>query len=44
MLDDGEAEPGAADRPAPAGVDPVESLGEARQMLGRDALAAVGDG
>src|SRR5687768_4629038 len=44
MLDDGETEPGSADRSASAGVDPVESLGQARQMLDRNALAAVDDG
>src|SRR5688500_9152926 len=43
MLGDGEAEPGAADRPAAAGVDPVEALGEPGNMLGRDPLALVDD-
>src|SRR5688572_11187057 len=43
MLGDGEAEPGAADRAAAARVDAVEALGEAGQMLGRDALALVDD-
>ena len=43
MLDDGEAEPGAADRAAAPGIDPVEALGEPRDMLGRDALALVDD-
>src|SRR5688572_33063453 len=43
MLGDGEAEPGAADRPAAAGVDPVEALGQAGQMFGGDPLALVDD-
>src|SRR6185436_9469108 len=41
MLDDGEAEPGAADLAAAAGIDPVEALGQPRDMLGGDALAPV---
>src|SRR3546814_3396261 len=41
MLDDGEPEPRPSHRPAAAGVDTIESLGEARQMLGRDAFAPV---
>ena len=41
MLDDGEAEAGAADRAAAARIDAVEALGEARDMVGRDALALV---
>src|SRR5437868_6031514 len=44
MLDDGEAEPGAAAVAATRGVDAVEALGQARQVLRRDSLAAVGDG
>ena len=38
MLDDGEPEPGAPDGAAAPGVDAVETLGQARQMLGRDAV------
>ena len=41
MLDDRQAEAGAAERAAAAGVDPVEALGHAGDMLGRDALALV---
>src|SRR3546814_2079909 len=43
MLDDGEPEPGAADRAAARLVDAVEALGQARDMLGRDAVALVAD-
>src|SRR5882757_5067665 len=44
VLDDGEAEAGAADGAAARRVDPVESLGQARQVLLGDALALVADG
>ena len=44
MLDDRQAEAGAAERAASARVDPVEALGHPRDMLGGDALALVGDG
>src|SRR3546814_19572220 len=43
VLDDGEAESGAAERAAPRGVDPVESLGQTRQMLARYTFAMVAD-
>jgi hypothetical protein len=33
MLDDGKAQPGAALVSGLADIDPVEALGEARQML-----------
>src|ERR1051325_1415768 len=42
MLDDGEAEAGAADLTAPPGIDPVEALGQPRDVLGGDAVALVG--
>src|SRR3990167_706162 len=41
MLDDGQAKPGATGVAGTAGVDPVEALGQARQMLGFDTQAAV---
>src|SRR6476469_6672914 len=41
MLDDREAEPGAAERAAAARIDPVEALGDSRDMLGGDAVALV---
>src|ERR1700722_6643423 len=41
MLDDGEAEPGAAERARTRGIDAVEALGEAGNMLARDAAAVV---
>src|SRR5688572_16061435 len=41
MLDDGEAEAGAADRAATARIDAVETLGEAGNMVGGDAFAFV---
>jgi hypothetical protein len=44
VLDDGEAEAGAAGRPRTAAVHPVEALGQARDVLARDARAVVGDG
>src|SRR3954470_13910504 len=44
MLDDGEAEAGAAERAAAARIDPVEAFGEAGQRLGGDAFAPVGGG
>src|SRR5690349_8881964 len=44
MLDDGEAEPGAAELARAGGIDTVEALGEPRQVLARDALAMVAHG
>src|SRR5258708_3904679 len=41
MLDDGEAETGAAGSARTAAVDTVKTFGEARQMLRRDALAVI---
>ncbi len=41
VLDDGQAQAGAAGVGRAAGVDPVETLGEARDVLGLDARAAV---
>ena len=41
VLDDGEAEPGAAQLARAGGIDAVEALGQARQMLARDAVAVV---
>ena len=41
MLDDGEAEPGAARIAAARGIDAVEALGQAREMVGGDAVAMV---
>src|SRR5215471_2549971 len=44
VLHDGEAEAGAAELARPHGLDAVEALGQAWQMLARDALALVHDG
>src|SRR5277367_1405899 len=44
VLDDRQAEPGTAEFARARGVDPVEALCETRQMLARDAFAAIGDG
>ena len=41
VLDDREAEPGAAHLARARGVDPVKALGQPRQVLARDAVAAV---
>src|SRR3546814_4532476 len=41
VLDDGEAKPGATGRAAAAGIRAVEALGDAGQVLGRDAIALV---
>src|SRR5205085_5199313 len=41
MLDDRQPEPGAAGVARAAAVDPIEALGQARQMLARDADARV---
>src|SRR3989338_11650699 len=41
MLDDGQAQASTAGIAGAAGIDPVEALGQARQMLGLDAQAAV---
>src|SRR5690606_1568134 len=43
VLDDGQPEAGAAGLARAAAIDAVEALGQARQVLGRDARAAVGD-
>ena len=43
VLDDGEAQPGAARRLAAARVGAIEPAGQQRQVFGRDALALVGD-
>src|ERR1700704_4703494 len=43
MLHDGEAETGAAKLPRAGGIDPVEALGEPRDVLGENALAVVAD-
>ena len=44
VLDDGEAEPRAAKLARAGGVDAIEALSEARQMVGGDAVALVADG
>jgi len=44
VLDDGESEPRAAEIARARRVDPVEALGQARQLLARDPLAAVAHG
>ena len=44
MLDDGEAEAWAAGFSASRGVYPVETLGQARQMLPGNSRAMIGDG
>ncbi|MNY25378.1 hypothetical protein D3C86_1591550 [compost metagenome] len=41
MLDDGQAQAGAAGVAGATGVDPVEAFGQAWQVLGLDARAAV---
>ena len=41
MLDDRQAQPGAAGIAAARGIDPIEALGQARQMFWRDAFAGV---
>src|SRR5439155_24007241 len=41
MLDDGQPKPRAALRTAPPRIDAVETLGDARDMFGRDPLAFV---
>ena len=43
VLDDGQAQPGAAGLARAAAVDAVEALGQARQVLARDAQAGVAD-
>ncbi len=43
VLDDGQTEPGAAQRARARRVDAVEALGQPRQMLARDALPVVPD-
>src|SRR3990167_3713184 len=42
VLDDGQAQAGATGVAGAAGVDPVEAFGQARQGLGLDAQAGVG--
>src|SRR5258708_11588414 len=44
VLDDGEAQPGAAQLARAGGVDAVEALGESRQVACRTAVALVADG
>src|SRR5450759_2787282 len=41
MLDDGQAQPGAAGVARAAAIDPVKTLGQARQMFWRNAGSAV---
>ena len=41
VLDDGEAEAGAAQLARARGIDAIEALGEPRQMVGRNAVALV---
>ncbi len=41
VLDDGQAQPGAAALAAALHIHPIESLGQARQRLARDALAVI---
>ena len=43
MFGDGEAQTGAADPAAMLGADAVKAFRQAREMLGRDARAVVGD-
>ena len=43
VLDDREAEAGAARRARPAAIDAIEALGQPRDVLRRDADAGVGD-
>ena len=43
MLDDREAEAGAAARPRAAGIDAIEALRDPRNLLLRDADAGVDD-
>ena len=43
MLDDGESQPGAAELAGAGGIDPVEALGETRQVSGSNAVALVRD-
>ena len=43
VLDDGEAESGAARRPGTGRIDPVEPLEEAGQVFARDARSRVPD-
>ena len=42
MLDDGEAKPGAARVAAARRIDTIESLGQAGEVGGGDAIALVG--
>ena len=44
VLDDGKAEPGAAALAAALDVDAIESLGQPRNCLARDAFALILDG
>src|SRR5579871_5922142 len=43
MLDDGEAQPGSAELAGARRVDTVEALGEARNIVARNAWAAIPD-
>ncbi len=43
VLDDGEAQPGAADGAGAALVDPVEALGQPGDVFARDPGAVIGD-
>ena len=43
MFDDGKSQPGAASGLGTAAINPVKTLGQARQMFGRNALACIGD-
>src|SRR5262245_28583200 len=43
VLDDGKPKPGSAFLPARGDIDPVEALGQARQVLGRNPRSIVDD-
>src|SRR5690606_12495368 len=43
MLDDRETEPGSAGRPRASGVDPIEALGDSRDLIGGNPDAGVLD-
>src|ERR1700733_11062430 len=44
VLDDGQAQPGAAQLPRSGVVDAIETFGQARQMLAWDALSLIAHG